>query len=115
MEKIATPADLSAELRTLLAYTTEQGPSREKLAQHLRGLADRVAARGNTRDLTSTAKRGVIQLRMYLSGEVMDRQDANNYQAEKEAQKVLDAANEAEASLDRVITLLDQYQRKFAI
>lgn len=47
MKKIATPQDLQAELRRLLAYAQTERPSREKLAAEMRGLADRVAATGN--------------------------------------------------------------------
>lgn len=43
MRKIASPADLQAELRRLLAYAQSPEPSREKLANELRGLAARVA------------------------------------------------------------------------
>jgi hypothetical protein len=44
MDKIASPQDLQAEIRRLLAYSQSPKPSREKLASELRGLADRVAA-----------------------------------------------------------------------
>jgi len=44
MQKIATPQDLQAALRHLIAMTQgPERPSREKLAEELRGLADRVA------------------------------------------------------------------------
>lgn len=45
MKKIATPQDLQAELRRLLAYSQEKTPSREVLAAELRELADCVAAK----------------------------------------------------------------------
>ena len=44
MDKIASPNELQAELRRLLAYAQTEKPSREKLAAGLRGLASRVAA-----------------------------------------------------------------------
>jgi len=44
MNKIASPQDLQAELRRLLAYAQTEKPSREKLAAEMRGLANRVAA-----------------------------------------------------------------------
>jgi hypothetical protein len=44
MQKIASPQDLQAELRRILALCQGPGkPSREVLATELRGLADRVA------------------------------------------------------------------------
>jgi hypothetical protein len=43
MDKIASPQDLQAELRRLLAYSQSEKPSREKIAGELRALADRVA------------------------------------------------------------------------
>ena len=51
MRKIASPQDLQAELRRLLAYSQSDQPSREMLASELRGLADRVA--GNLKKLPS--------------------------------------------------------------
>lgn len=45
MNKIASPQELQAELRRLLAYSQSPKPSREKLAAAMRGLADRVAGR----------------------------------------------------------------------
>lgn len=44
MQKIASPQDLTMELRQLLAYAGEERPSRIRLAADLRSLADRVAA-----------------------------------------------------------------------
>jgi hypothetical protein len=43
MRKIASPKELQAEIRRLLAYVSEGQPSREVLAQELHGLASRVA------------------------------------------------------------------------
>jgi len=42
---IASPRDFTAEARRILAYAESQNPSREKLAQSLAGLANRVAGR----------------------------------------------------------------------
>jgi hypothetical protein len=42
MDKIASPQDLQAELRRLLAYTQTEKPSREKLAAEMRELAARI-------------------------------------------------------------------------
>jgi hypothetical protein len=43
MDKIASPQDLQAELRRLLAYAQTEKPSREKLATGMRVLAARVS------------------------------------------------------------------------
>lgn len=43
MDRIASPHELQFELRRLLAYCREDHPSREKLAEALNNLADRVA------------------------------------------------------------------------
>jgi len=44
MDRIASPQDLQAELRRLLAYCeSDEKPSREKLASELRDLANRLA------------------------------------------------------------------------
>jgi hypothetical protein len=55
MDKIATPQDLQAELRSILAYVSSDAekPSRQVLARRLRGLAGRVASggKGLTRDM----------------------------------------------------------------
>jgi hypothetical protein len=46
MQKIASPQELQSELRRVLAACQgPERPSREKLAEELRALADRVAAR----------------------------------------------------------------------
>ena len=45
MKKLASPEELTSELRSLLAYAEGDQPSREKLASDLNGLADRVAGR----------------------------------------------------------------------
>lgn len=45
MDKIASPAELTAELRRLLAYAGEPEPSRAKVAESLHELADRLAAK----------------------------------------------------------------------
>jgi len=47
MDKIASPEDLQAELRKLLAYAESEHPSREKLASGMKALADRVAGNKN--------------------------------------------------------------------
>jgi hypothetical protein len=44
MDKIASPQELVKELRSLLAYSESESPSREKLASDLQALADRTAA-----------------------------------------------------------------------
>lgn len=43
MDKIASPDELQAELRKLLAYAESENPSREKLAADLNALSSRVA------------------------------------------------------------------------
>jgi len=43
MDKIASPAELTAEIRKLLAYAESKEPSREKLAADLTALSNRVA------------------------------------------------------------------------
>ncbi len=43
MRKIATPQALQAELQRLLAYSQGSRPSRQVLAEALKGLADRTA------------------------------------------------------------------------
>ena len=45
MDKIASPQELTQELRRLLAYAESEDPSREKLAAALGGLANRVAGK----------------------------------------------------------------------
>jgi hypothetical protein len=45
MDKIASPRELTAELRRLLAYAGEETPSRERIASVLYDLAERVAAK----------------------------------------------------------------------
>jgi len=53
MQKIASPQDLQAELRRLLAYCHGPGlPSRARLSSELRGLADRVATKMRPNDWT---------------------------------------------------------------
>ena len=47
MDKIASPDELQAELRKLLAYAESEVPSRSKLATGLKQLADRVARKGD--------------------------------------------------------------------
>lgn len=44
MDRIASPQGLQTELRRLLDYSQSPRPSREKLAEDLRALAERVAA-----------------------------------------------------------------------
>jgi len=44
MDKLASPQDLQAELRRLIAYSQSDEPSRQKLASELHKLADRVSA-----------------------------------------------------------------------
>lgn len=77
MEKIASPQDLQAELRSLLAYC--QGPtrpSRDLVASKLRDLADRVAAAGT--ELATGAKLKVLYRRgswppdMYTKGTLVE-------------------------------------------
>lgn len=53
MKKIATPQDLTVELRRLQAYAESDSPSREKLAEELHALADQVSrtAAGTPKDL----------------------------------------------------------------
>jgi hypothetical protein len=48
MNKIASPQQLQAELRRLLAYAGSEMPSRKRIASELRELADRVAAKSLT-------------------------------------------------------------------
>jgi hypothetical protein len=43
MNKIASPLELQAELRSLLAYASSTNPSREKIATTLASLADRLS------------------------------------------------------------------------
>jgi hypothetical protein len=43
MDKIASPLELQAELRSLLAYASSTNPSREKIATTLASLADRLS------------------------------------------------------------------------
>lgn len=43
MEKIASPKELQAALKDLIAYAGTPNPSRQKLAEALTGLANRVA------------------------------------------------------------------------
>jgi hypothetical protein len=53
MRKIATPQDLQAELRRLLAYSQERQPSRQVLASELMGLAasvNKLSAGKNVQD-----------------------------------------------------------------
>ena len=45
MDKIASPQDLASEIQLLIKYAGSENPSRSKLAQQLRGLADRVAGK----------------------------------------------------------------------
>jgi hypothetical protein len=53
MHKIASPQDLQAELRRLLAYSQEVQPSRQVLASELRELANRVAGWGKKETITA--------------------------------------------------------------
>jgi len=50
MDKIASPQELTQELRRLLAYAESANPSRQKLAAGLNGLAGRVAGEPFTTD-----------------------------------------------------------------
>lgn len=43
MKRIASPAELSSELRNLLAYSASPNPSRTKMATRLREMATRLA------------------------------------------------------------------------
>jgi len=61
MDKIASPRELSSELRTLVAYSESATPSREKLARSLRLLADRVESN------TKTANTGYEILSLLLT------------------------------------------------
>jgi hypothetical protein len=44
MKKLATSRDLQVELRRVLSYAESPNPSRERVAEELRELADRVGA-----------------------------------------------------------------------
>jgi acyl-CoA-binding protein len=45
MNKITSPQELQAHLRSLLAYSQGSNPSRDKIARGLQNLADRLAAK----------------------------------------------------------------------
>lgn len=77
MNKIATPQDLQAELRRLLAYTQESQPSRTVLASELRDLADKVA---------SNPKAEVVAIMAKILGETV------NALGKDEFKQILEAA-----------------------
>jgi len=54
MDKIASPQDLTHELKALLAACEAPSPSRKKLASDLRSLASRVATEEDEYDLASS-------------------------------------------------------------
>jgi len=56
MKKIASPDELTSELRSLLAYAESEQPSREKLASGLEGLAKRVAGDRESHDHASVTE-----------------------------------------------------------
>jgi hypothetical protein len=59
MNKIASPGELQAELRRLLAYSQSEKPSREKLAAGLNALADRVA--GAEKETVPESDQGLLK------------------------------------------------------
>lgn len=79
MKKIASPQDLQAELRRLLAYSQgPEKPSRDKIAAELRVLANRVA---NLPDWP-----GADHVYSYLY-KVLEQLGAENWKAEVERAK----------------------------
>ena len=88
MRKIATPQDLQAELRRLLAECQGSDlPSRQKLAIELRGLADRVVASSRV----PQAERMVTEAKKLVNGatKLVRTESAGDY---AKVEKHLDAA-----------------------
>lgn len=61
MDKIASPKELATELRSILAYSEQEKPSRDKIATDLRALADRTAGESE-----------VVRLRMRAQSDYHD-------------------------------------------
>jgi len=104
MDKIASPQELTSELRQLLAYAESENPSREKLATDLNGLATRV---GST---TKVARDDVFYeivdqretVKLYHRLEKEDEQSAKLfYECLKEFQKAFEVDSGTQDALSR--------------
>ena len=114
MDKIASPEELTAEIRRLLAYAEGKEPSREKLAAGLSALAGRVAT-----DKTSSGQdifhslvpqRDVMKMYDRLSDE--DEQTAALYvETVQKLTKMLDIPRGAQEALRRIQDVSDRGQR----
>lgn len=107
MHKLASPADLHAELHKVLAVN-QRGASRDELASMLGALANRLAApqRASLRDAfqaLQAAKAGVVD----TLEAIKNAGDASGeYQ---QMQKVLDYVIESQTNLDSAMKLAKRY------
>ena len=93
MRKIASPNELTQELRHLLAYAESPSPSREKLAGALNQLAERVAGIRVADKVPSKVMRLVKSRLRYCDWGM--RQVGVEFKTEAEANKFEDEANRA--------------------
>jgi hypothetical protein len=102
MDKIASPAELTAELRRLLAYAGGREPSRAKVAESLHELADRLAAKAPAK-LKGKKLDNAISKAYYQHGDriqvnIMDL--GKIHDAAKKAYEAASTVEEADKALD---------------
>ena len=114
MDKIASPNELTAEIRSLLAYAEGKEPSRERLAAGLSELAARVAVEKSSsgQDLFHliVPQRDVMKMYSRLSDE--DEQSAELYsETINKLTDLLDLTRGAQEALRRIQDVSDRGQR----
>lgn len=115
MDKIASPKELTAEIRSLLAYAEGKEPSRVRLAADLSALAKRVAAGKSSsggQDIfhSIVPQRDVMKMYDRLSDE--DEQTAELYvKTVQKLTKMLDLPRGAQEALRRIQDVSDRGQR----
>jgi len=115
MDKIASPDDLTAEIRSLLAYAEGENPSREKLAKDLSALAERVGGTEKTASGQELFHMVVPQrdvMKMYSRLEDEDDQSAQLYQeVVGKLVEMLDMDRGAQEALRRIQDVSGRGQR----
>lgn len=114
MDKIASPEELTTEIRTLLAYAEGENPSREKLAADLTALAERVGGTEKTasgQDLFHMVVPQRAVMKMYSRLEDEDDQSAKLYQeVVSKLMDMLDMNRGAQEALRRIQDVSDRGQ-----
>jgi len=112
MNKIASPQELQTELRRLLASSQEENPSREKLAEGLRSLADKLGsarqADASGRDILNIVLGGQAEVdALYRRLQEDEQSEGLFYQVMRKLKKELELSPGAGEALNRVRGLVE--------